>query len=254
MGSRNLNVGVKKTRRAVGRKRWLAVGAAPAVVLFAGTASRGAFIGATTAADVPISNPLSVFDASNSGNTYSLEPGTNFIPAGFDARDLFGGSFGTFGPEQNDVLFADGQPIGTVEAVDVTLAAPVSLSSFNLFLEDDGSSGDRSAREFLLFAGGQLIDDVPLLDTTGTQSYTGVYGSNYIDIGDTFSGLPASADYTLEFVQNHDAGGSSGIRALEFEASGSTATAVPEPKAAAALALGCLALSQRRRRRVPVPV
>ncbi len=220
-----------------------------AATISAAAAAQGAIILPTTASDVQISNPSSVFDAGNTGNTYSLEAGTNFIPAGFDVRDLFGGSFGTFGPEQNDVIFDNNQPMGTVESVDVTLASPVSLTSFNLYLEDDGSSGDRSAREFLLFSNGQLIDDVPILDTTGTQTYTGQYGSNYIDISDTLTGLPLSSDYTLELVQNRDGNGSSGIRALDFQATGtSTPASVPEPASMAGMTLSGLVLLKRRRR------
>ena len=70
-----------------------------------------------------------------------------------------------------------------------------------------------SASEFKLFAGGQLVDDVPILNTFGNESYDGVYGSNYIDISDSLAGLPVSSDYTLELIQNQGPGGSSGIRA-----------------------------------------
>lgn len=203
--------------------------------------------------DVPVSNPASPFDVSNTGNTYSLGPNTNLNP-GFDIRDLFGGSFGTYGYESNDLLFADNQPIGTVDTVNVTLAAPVSLGSFNLFMADDGISGDRSASEFLLYSGSTLIDDVNILDTSGTQSYTSVYGGNFIEISDSFADLPASSDYTLEFVQNEDPGGTSGVRALDFQGSAALQTpsalaSVPEPTSLIALVIGGVALLGRPRRR-----
>ena len=224
---------------------------AVAVIALLGTATaRAAIIAPITLNDVPLSDPTSVFDASHAGNTYSLESGSAFIPAGFDVRDLFGGSFGTFGPEQNDVLFEDNQPIGTIESVDVTLASPVSLSSFSLFMEDDGSGGQRSCREFMIYSNGQMIDDISLLDFSGTQDYTGVYGSNYLQISDSFSDLAPSADYTLEFVQNNPAAGDSGMRALEFEATGATtapAAAVPEPLSVSGLLLGIAGCLMRRR-------
>ena len=226
---------------------WLASIAA-GVILLGGSTSQAALITPITAADVPVASPGSVFDAGNAGNIYSMQPGTSFIPAGFDVHDLFGGSLGTFGPEHNDVIFDNNQPISTAEFVNVTLNAPTSLSSFNLYLEDDGTSGDRSASEFKLFSDGALISDISLLDTSGAQSYTSVYGSNYIQVSDTFASLPASANYTLEFVQNRDGNGSSGIRALEFQASGSAA--VPEPSALAGMGLTGLALSRRRLRRL----
>ena len=222
-------------------------GAATAGLMLAVGSARGALITPISASDVPVFNTASVLNYGQPGNVYRLEPGTSFISEGFDVRDLFGGSFGTYGWEQNDVIFNNGQPAGTVNAVGVALGTPTSLTSFNLYLEDDGNDGNRSASEFLLFAGGQLVDDVQILDTYGDQSYTSVYGSNYIDISDTLSGLPDTTSYELEFIQNEQEGGGSGVRALEFEAS-NTPTSVPEPTAISALALAGFAFSARRKR------
>ncbi len=222
-------------------------GAATAALMLAAGSAHGALITPISANNVPMFDTASVFNYSQPGNVYRLQPGTSFIPEGFDVRDLFGGSFGTFGWEQNDVIFNNGQPAGTVNAVKATLGAATSLTSFNLFLEDDGSNGNRSASEFELFAGGQLVDDVQILDTYGDQSYTSVYGSNYIEISDTLSGLPASSSYTLEFIQNQQESGASGVRVLEFEAS-NTPTSVPEPAAISVLAIGATALCVRRKR------
>ena len=210
--------------------------------------SRAAVITAITSSDVPISSNTSVFDAGNTGNNYWMGAGTQFIPEGFDVRDLFGGSFGTFGPEQNDVIFNNGSPIGSVESIGVTLSAPVSLDSFSLYLEDDGTSGDRSASEFKLFAAGQLIDDISLLSTSGTDTYTSVYGSQYIQVGDTFTDAPVTTDYTLEFIQNRDGNGTSGVALLEFQGTGTPALAsVPEPTALAGLiSIGAVLLPRRR--------
>jgi hypothetical protein len=234
---------------------------AAAVAVFGAASARASVvINPIAPGDVPISNPASVFDVSNAGNTYSLGPNTNLNPQGFDIRDLFGGSFGTYGYEHNDVLFDNNQPIGTVETVNVTLASPTSLGSFNLFLEDDGASGNRSASEFLLYGNGTLIDDVPVLDTTGTQSYTSVYGSNSIEISDSFTGLPADSNYTLEFIQNQDDNSASGIRALDFQGSAALSSptasgpggAVPEPTALLGILIGGITLLGRpRRRRAP---
>jgi hypothetical protein len=222
-------------------------GAAAAGLMLAAGSARGALITPITSNDVPVFNTASVFNYSQPGNVYRLQAGTSFIPQGFDVRDLFGGSFGTFGWEQNDVIFNNGQPAGTVNAVSATLGSPTSLTSFHLFLEDDGTNGNRSASEFELFAGGQLVDDVQILDTYGDQSYTSAYGSNYIEISDTLSGLPDTASYELEFIQNQQEGGSSGVRALEFEASNNP-TSVPEPTAISAVALGGIAFCARRKR------
>ena len=221
-------------------------GAAAGFMLAAGSA-HGALITPISASNVPVFNTASVFNYSQPGNVYRLQAGTSFIPQGFDVRDLFGGSFGTFGWEQNDVIFNNGLPAATVNAVTATLGSPTSLTSFNLYLEDDGTNGNRSASEFQLFAGGQLVDDVQILDTYGDQSYTSVYGSNYIEISDTLSGLPDTSSYTMEFIQNQQESGTSGVRALEFEAS-NTPTSVPEPTAISVLAFGGIPLCARRKR------
>jgi hypothetical protein len=222
-------------------------GAAAAGFMLAAGSARGALITPISASNVPVFNTASVFNYSQPGSVYRLEPGTSFIPEGFDVRDFFDGSFGTYGWEQNDVIFNNGQPAGTVNAVAVTLGAPTSLTSFNLYLEDDGTNGNRSASEFELFAGGQLVDDVQILDTYGDESYTSVYGSNYVEISDTLSGLPDTSNYELEFIQNQQESGTSGVRALEFEAS-NTPTSVPEPTAMSALVCASVALCARRKR------
>jgi hypothetical protein len=214
-------------------------------MLAAGSA-HGALITPISASNVPVFNTDSVFNYSQPGYVYRLQAGTSFIPQGFDVRDLFGGSFGTFGWEQDDVIFNNGQPAGTANTVTAKLGSPTSLTSFHLFLEDDGTNGNRSASEFELFAGGQLVDDVQILDTYGDQSYTSVYGSNYIEISDTLSGVPAESNYTLEFIQNQQESGTSGVRALEFEAS-NIPTSVPEPTGISVVVCAGAALCARRK-------
>ena len=117
----------------------------------------------------------------------------------------------------------------------------MSLTNFNLFLQDEGTGGNRSASEFKLFADGQLVDDVPILNTFGNESYSGVYGSSWIDVSDSLTGLPVTSDYMLEFIQNQGPSGTSGVRAMEFEASGSSS--VPEPASMGAVFLGSTARS-----------
>lgn len=240
------DISVSQSPRVTRRRLQLSCGLAAAAMMMMAGRAPAALILPVSSADVPVLNTASVFDTSHTGNMYNVESGTNLSPGGFDVRDFFGGSFGTYGYEQHDVIFENGQPAGTVNSVDVTLNTPVSLTSLNLFLEDDGTSGNRSASEFKLFAGGQLVDDVPILNTFGNESYTGVYGSNYIDISDTLEGLPLTSDYTLELIQNQGGGGASGVRALDFEASGTSS--IPEPASLAGLLVSGIALCGRRRR------
>jgi MYXO-CTERM domain-containing protein len=204
--------------------------------------ARAAVITGVDFSSIPLSNPDSVFDASHTGNQYSLGAGTVFNPAGYDIRDLFGGQFDSYAPERGRVVFADEQPIGTVETVNVTLANPVALQSFDYwFSEDAGTGGARSTREFKLFAGTTLLDDVVVLNNTGQQSLTAVYGNNNVQISDTFLNAPVTANYTLEIVQNQNGSGDSGLRAIEFEAF------VPEPAGLALMALAMLGACRRRR-------
>jgi hypothetical protein len=184
----------------------------------------------------------SVFDVSHTGNSYSLGTGTVFNPGGLDVRDLFGGMFGAYAPERGRVVFLDDQAKGTVETINVTLANPVSLTNYALWISEDmGTNGSRSTREFKLFAGATLLDDVVLLDTSGSQSFTGVYGGNGLEISDSLSSAPVTANYTLEFIQNQNAGGVSGLRAEEFDAY------TPEPGAISLLGIGILCIAARRR-------
>src|SRR5208337_3778259 len=143
---------------------------------------------------VPVNEPASVFDVSNPGITYALGSGTSFAACaygGYDIRDLFGGQFTTYTPETGVVIFADQQPIGTVDTVLVTLPTAVSLAYFNLWLnEDGGGSPYRSMSEFRLYAGPVLIDDVDVLDSSGTQTYAQVYGGDVVEVSDTLANAP----------------------------------------------------------------
>lgn len=193
----------------------------------------------------PGTTPGDVFDVSNPGIVYALDSTTSFNPVGYDIRDLFGGQFDSYAPERGNVVFADNRAIGSAATVFVTLPNPVRLTGFNLCVAEDGGSstgtGYRSMREFKLFAGATLVDDVHVLDNSGNQTYVGVYGGTILNIADTFSNAPSAASYTLQFIQNQNANDRSGLRVIEFDA------AVPEPASFSVFALAGMALSLRRR-------
>jgi len=219
------------------------------VVLALAVDVNAAVIQSVPRASVPVNDPASVFDVSNLGITYALGSGTSFAACafgGYDTRDLFGGQFGTFSPETGDVIFADQQPIRTVDTVLVRLPTAVSLANFNLWLnEDSDGSGHRSASEFKLYAGPMLIDDVDVLDGSGSQTYTQIYGGDVIEVSDTLANAPTASSYTLEFIQNQNANVASGVRALEFEG---CAEPVPEPGSVGVVGWGgAMALMRRRR-------
>jgi len=159
------------------------VGALSAAILLAATVFAEPVAAATISVlgSLPSNNPNDVFDVSQAGNSYGVGPGTTLNAAGYDVRDLFGGQFDPYVPERGGVVFGDNQAIGTVETVTVTLPQPVSIGSFDLILNEDGNNtGNRSTREFKLFSGAILIDDVFILNNSGTQSFTGAYGGNVL--------------------------------------------------------------------------
>lgn len=170
----------------------------------------------TPATNVPLSSSTSVFDVNaHPMNVCGLGAGTILNPNGIDVRDLFGGAYSY--TEPRNVIFAD-RNRGFTNSVVVVLDAPVRLSSYELFLADDASTGSRSASEFRLYAGTTLLDDVSILDATGNQTYSGVYGNTGIEIRDTLpAGAPLSDRYVLQFVQNQNLP-FGGVRAQEFEA------------------------------------
>jgi hypothetical protein len=217
-------------------------------VLLLSAAPQHAFAKATiTVSSLPGDTPGDLFDVSNPGNTYSLGPSTTLNSSGYDARDIFGGELDPYAPERGNVIFGDNQPIGTVETVNVTLPSPVAITNYNLWVSEDGdASGHRSTREFELFAGSTLIDDVQILNTTGTQTFTAQYGGPNIEISDTLTGVPASSTYTLDFIQNQAAGPVSGLRVNEFDAYNN----VPEPGSFTLLGVASLGLLTRKPRRM----
>jgi hypothetical protein len=197
-------------------------------------------------AQVPTSNPSSVFDANtHATNVYGLAPGTTLNQVGMDLRDLFGTAYTPLSAEVRNVLFTD-QPQGFVNAVYVVLDAPVRLANYELYLRDD-TSGSRSARSFRLYAdlaGTTLLDSVTILNNTGTQRYTDVYGGTSIKVTNTLLNAPLSSTYRLEFVQNTTQA-FGGVRTLEF-----VAFAAPEPASLGLISLGLVFMATRRHRRV----
>jgi hypothetical protein len=74
--------------------------------------------------------------------------GSSAITAGFDARDILGGLFGTV--DDGQCIFLDNRPPGFVHYLEWQTPAPVTVGGFALFAEGDGP-GSNNQREFERF-------------------------------------------------------------------------------------------------------
>ena len=190
----------------------------------------------------PGNTPGDAFDVNNAGVTYSLGSGTSLVGSSSNLPDLFGGE-DPKAPEPGGVIFADGQPSGSVETVIIHLPEAIAITGFNFWVNEDGGSADRSIRELILFSGATMIDDVIIIppdpsDPTHIRSYDDVYNAGTLEVSDVLNNVPASATYTLQLIQNQN---NTGSRAAEFDAF------VPEPASLTLLCAGALTLITRRR-------
>lgn len=79
----------------------------------------------------------------------------------YDGRDLIGGLFGNYAPEQGNVLFANGTAEGAVHIIQWRVKKAVAVKSFRLFAKDDPDTGDHGIGTFRLKAksvGSQTFD------------------------------------------------------------------------------------------------
>jgi len=188
-----------------------------------------------------------------------------------DARNMFGGTFGT-GPADvtNNAIFKDYQAAGYVHSVTWATPAPVTLAGFNLVAAHDaGNDGYvnrdinyRGFSRFTLYAsansGGPysiVYDGFTDTDSDGDYGGGPTYPlQNYLELTANF-GAPLTAQYfRAEFVQSGPyprtgAGYSDaqGPRILELD--GLAPAQAPEPSALALLGLGLAGLVASRRRK-----
>lgn len=214
-----------------------------ASVLVSGIASASSVI---TPSGDPGSAPGNPFDYSNI-TIVSNSPTYN---SGSDVRDIFGGSFSTL-EGSGHTIFADTP--GTVTTYQITFQThtPMTISSYALYLGEDGTSLSRSATNFQLKADGNTISNVALAPSG--QSYSSAFGSGSIKVSDSFGPVTGT---TFQALFTANTGYFNGIRVFELDAFGGPAitagpvTGVPEPSSIRLALLGGLILISFVRHRI----
>ncbi|HKQ39366.1 MAG TPA: hypothetical protein VJ063_14905 [Verrucomicrobiae bacterium] len=122
----------------------------------------------------------------------------------YDARDIFGGTFGAqpFPSERGNIIFSDAQTNSFVHFVDWRTPSPVIVRSFKLYAYGDGASGNREFQTFTLKAKspGSPTFDLTLFTFTPTHPYRFTQG---IDRFLLQANVPktAASEFRVEFVQ-----------------------------------------------------
>ncbi|MCW5556883.1 MAG: hypothetical protein KIT22_03445 [Verrucomicrobiae bacterium] len=138
----------------------------------------------------------------------------------YDARDAFGGNFGSYWPEAGSIVFADESAPFTVDYLEWKTVTPVTITGYNLFVNGDGGdTGYRELGTFILKAKslGSSTFDLVLDAFTPTHPY------NFAEFSRTIGSVTAQ-EFRAEFVNSGDIDSSyRGIRVVELDA-------VPEPE------------------------
>jgi hypothetical protein len=132
--------------------------------------------------------------------------------------DLFGGT-GSFPQEFGQVVFADGNPEGTVHAVEWQTTQPVLLGSFALYaIGDDFASNQREFASFTLKAksSGSPTYDLTLYTFDATHPFQFDDASQALLVSDTINPVTAQF-FRAEFVQWNAGTGFEGPRVVELD-------------------------------------
>ena len=166
---------------------------------------------------------------------------------GSAGENTFGGMAGVEPPH---TLFVDGVPVGSLDFINFQTASLIELTGYSAILADDSDNpanfGDpnRGSSSFSLYTSPDATFSSPTLisNTALPSSYLSNYGTNAIQITDTFAPVTAQF-FRLEVTRTTEAG----PRIRELDGVG---TVVPEPMSVGLLACGALGLLVRRRRDV----
>jgi|GEM_PF-4342668 PEP-CTERM putative exosortase interaction domain len=168
--------------------------------------------------------------ASVTGASPILYHGSNYYS---DARNMFGGNYGTLG---NGTYFEDSAYYTGPQWITWKTAAPVTIGSFNLFTPD--YNVPRSYSWFKLYAEGITS---PIYTFTPTATFGGIVSATIAPV--------TADDFRAEFGWS-SVGGIWNSSALVSELDGFAPAAVPEPATMSLLGLGLAGLLRFRRKKV----
>jgi len=183
----------------------------------------------------PSASGVDLWDISNetivTGSSPILSHGSGYYS---DARNMFGGNYGTLG---NVTYFEDSSYYGGPQWISWQTEDPVTIGSFNLFCADYGQA--RSFSWFKLYANGNAN---PIYTFTPTASFGGIYTGTLT--------APVTADnFSAEFGWTYLGGGWNSSTVI-YELDGFAPAATPEPATMSLLGLGLAGLLRFRKRRV----
>ena len=217
-----------------------------------------AFGTSITPSGLPTASPDDLFNISNGAVVDSNSP----LVYQYNIEDMFGGMLSTGSEGPGRVLFADDNTNPWIVSmnpgdyyVNFSTSSPILLSSFNLYLQDDfNDTADRTVTDFQLYANTTLIANVTIL-ASGQLNYESVYGSDTIEVSDTFAPVDASS-FTAVFTDNPLARPTAdGPRVLGLQGFGTAdapdpyvpTSSTPEPSSFVLMAVGFLGLLLVRR-------
>jgi hypothetical protein len=149
----------------------------------------------------------------------------------YDMRDIFGGGFGSYAPEQGNVVFANGKDEGFVNIVEWRTKKSVTVKSFRLFASDDPNTGDHGFGTFKLWAKsiGSSTFDTLLFSFTPAHPYKYEDSPNHLLSAANVKPTDAQ-EFKAEFTTWNGAGGSSanGPRIIELDGSADAIEMKPE--------------------------